>query len=56
MAQVAIRGLHKRFGHVHVVKGIDLEHKFSPEISAYWDRIIARPGFAAAKAAQERAS
>jgi multiple sugar transport system ATP-binding protein len=25
MAQVAIRGFHKRFGHVHVVKGIDLD-------------------------------
>jgi glutathione S-transferase len=31
---------------------LSLEHKFSPEVSAYWARIIARPGFVAAKAAQ----
>ena len=33
---------------------LNLEHKFSPEISAYWDRISARPGFVSATAAQER--
>jgi len=31
---------------------LGLEHKFSPEIAAYWDRLSARPAFAAAKAAQ----
>lgn len=31
---------------------LNLEHKFSPEVSAYWARIIARPGFMAAKTAQ----
>lgn len=35
-----------------MARTVNLEHKFSPEISAYWDRIIARPGFMAAKAAQ----
>jgi len=33
---------------------LNLEHKFSPEVSAYWDRILVRPGFVAAMAAQER--
>jgi glutathione S-transferase len=37
-----------------LARTLNLEHKFSPEISAYWDRVIARPGFVAAKAAQER--
>lgn len=32
---------------------LGLEHKFSPEIAAYWDRIAARPAFLKAKAAQE---
>jgi glutathione S-transferase len=35
-----------------MARTLNLEHKFSPEISAYWDRISARPGFVAAKAAQ----
>ena len=29
-----------------------LEHKFSPDVSAYWDRLAARPAFLAAQAAQ----
>jgi glutathione S-transferase len=39
-----------------LARDLNLEHKFSPEISAYWQRITARPSFAAAKAAQESAS
>ena len=35
-----------------LARTLNLEHKFSLEISAYWDRVITRPGFAAAKAAQ----
>ncbi len=35
-----------------IARTLNLEHKFSPEISAYWDRVITRPGFVAAKAAQ----
>jgi glutathione S-transferase len=31
---------------------LNLEHKFSPEIAAYWDRLSARPGFVAAKTAE----
>lgn len=31
---------------------LNLEHKFSPEIAAYWDRLSARPGFIAAKTAE----
>ena len=31
---------------------LGLEHKFSPEISAYWSRVSARPGFLAAQTAQ----
>lgn len=31
---------------------LNLEHRFSPEVSAYWDRLSARPAFLAAKAAQ----
>ncbi|HWK50159.1 MAG TPA: glutathione S-transferase family protein [Steroidobacter sp.] len=38
-----------------LARTLNLEHKFSPEISAYWARLIARPGFVAARAAQERA-
>lgn len=34
---------------------LGLDHKFSPEISAYWDRLAARSAFIAAKAAQDRA-
>jgi glutathione S-transferase len=32
---------------------LNLAHKFSPEISAYWDRLSARPAFLAAKRKQE---
>ena len=35
---------------------LNLEHKFSPEIAAYWDRLTSRPGFVAAKAAEQRAT
>jgi glutathione S-transferase len=37
-----------------LARTLNLEHKFSPEISAYWNRVTTRPGFVAAKAAQER--
>lgn len=37
-----------------MARTLNLEHKFSPEISAYWARLIARPGFVAAKVAQQR--
>lgn len=33
-------------------RDLALDHKFSPEISAYWDRLSARPAFLGAKAAQ----
>lgn len=33
---------------------LNLEHKFSPEISAYWNRVITRPGFVAARSAEIR--
>ena len=33
-------------------RDLNLHHKFSPEVSAYWDRLSARPAFLAAKAAQ----
>jgi glutathione S-transferase len=36
-----------------LARTLNLEHKFSPEISAYWQRVTDRPGFLAAKAAQE---
>jgi len=36
-------------------RDLGLDHKFSPEVSAYWDRLAARPAFLAAKAAQDRA-
>lgn len=35
---------------------LNLDHKFSPEVAAYWDRLSARPAFLAAQAAQARAS
>lgn len=35
-----------------LARTLNLEHKFSPEISAYWERLAARPGFLAAKVAQ----
>jgi glutathione S-transferase len=36
-----------------LARSLNLEHKFSPQISAYWDRVSTRPGFLAAKKAQE---
>ncbi|HEX4105355.1 MAG TPA: glutathione S-transferase family protein [Rhizomicrobium sp.] len=33
-------------------RDLNLAHKFSPAISAYWDRLSSRPAFLAAKAAQ----
>ncbi|MFV3129891.1 glutathione S-transferase family protein [Niveispirillum sp. KHB5.9] len=33
-------------------RDLGLDHKFSPEIAAYWERLSTRPGFLAAKAAQ----
>jgi glutathione S-transferase len=33
-------------------RSLKLDHKFSPEIAAYWNRLAARPGFLAAQAAQ----
>ncbi len=35
---------------------LNLDHKFSPELAAYWDRLSARPAFLAAQAAQARAA
>ena len=35
-----------------LARTLNLEHKFSSEISAYWNRISTRPGFVAAKKAQ----
>lgn len=35
---------------------LNLDHKFSPEVAAYWDRLSARPAFLAAQAAQARAA
>lgn len=32
---------------------LNLEHKFSPEIAAYWNRLSSRPAFVAAKAAEQ---
>lgn len=31
---------------------LDLDHKFSPEVAAYWARLAARPGYLAARMAQ----
>ena len=36
-----------------LARNLNLEHKFSTEISSYWDRLSARPGFLAAKRKQE---
>ncbi len=33
-------------------KTLNLDHRFSPEIVAYWDRLSSRPAFLAAQAAQ----
>ena len=35
-----------------LARDLDLEHKFSPEITAYWDRLAARPAFIAALSAE----
>jgi glutathione S-transferase len=35
-----------------LARTLNLDHKFSPEVSAYWERLAARPAFIAAKAAQ----
>lgn len=37
-------------------RDLNLAHKFSPQINAYWDRLEARPAFRAAKAAQKAAA
>jgi glutathione S-transferase len=37
-----------------LARTLNLHPGFSPEIAAYWDRLAARPGFLAAKAAQEQ--
>ena len=34
-------------------RNLNLGYKFSPAISSYWDRLASRPGFLAAKAAQD---
>lgn len=36
-----------------LAKSLSLDHKFSPEIMDYWERLSTRPAFLAAKAAQE---
>lgn len=36
-------------------RDLGLEHKLGPEVSAYWERLAARPAFKAARAAQVRA-
>lgn len=38
-----------------LARDLKLDHKFSPEIAAYWERLSTRPGFLAAKAAQAAA-
>lgn len=35
-----------------LAKDLGLDHKFSPEIAAYWNRLTARPAFLAAQAVQ----
>jgi len=39
-----------------LARDLNLEYKFSPGISAYWDRLTRRPGFVAAKEAQALAT
>lgn len=39
-----------------LARTLDLEHKFSPEIVAYWERLSARPAFLAAQVAQGSAA
>lgn len=36
-------------------RDLNLDHKFSPEVAAYWTRLSARPAFLAAKATQDNA-
>jgi glutathione S-transferase len=38
-----------------LARNLGLDGKFSPEVAAYWERLSARPGFLAAKAAQAKA-
>jgi len=38
-----------------LARTLGLDHKFSPEIAAYWERLSTRPAFAAARAAQASA-
>lgn len=35
-----------------LARTLGLEHKFSPEIAGYWERLSSRPGFVAARVAQ----
>lgn len=35
-----------------LARDLKLDHKFSPEVAAYWERLSTRPSFLAAKAAQ----
>lgn len=37
-----------------LARNLGLDGKFSPEVGAYWERLSARPGFLAAKAAQAK--
>jgi glutathione S-transferase len=37
-----------------LARDLDLDTRFSPEIASYWARISTRPGFVAAKTAQEQ--
>lgn len=39
-----------------VAEHLGLKHRFSPAVSAYWDRLSGRAGFASAMHAQERAA
>ena len=39
-----------------LARSLGLDARFSAEVSAYWDRLSARPAFLAAKAAQKRPS
>lgn len=36
-------------------RSLNLDHKFSPEVATYWQRLSARPAFRAAQAAQDAA-
>ena len=37
-----------------LARNLNLGHKFSPEVLAYWERLSSRPAFLAAKAAQDQ--